>query len=135
MADVDADALDVALSNLVDNALKYSFRGLVVEIRGRGEAGRVVITVEDLGLGIAEVDSEVIYEGWQRRAYDPIRSISGSGLGLPLARAIARAHGGDLVHESRPHPGEGHRRRRTRADVTPHVVTFRLSFPARGELR
>ena len=92
------------LSNLLDNAIKYTSAGGRVnvslsEIEGRG----ATLTVKDTGIGISAGDLPCIFERFYRG--DRSRSETGTGLGLSLARAIARAHGGDITVESRLHEG------------------------------
>jgi signal transduction histidine kinase len=67
------------------------------------DGGNAVIKVKDTGIGISDQDLPRIFERFYR--CDQSRSEAGTGLGLSLARAIARAHGGDITVESRP--GEG----------------------------
>jgi signal transduction histidine kinase len=67
------------------------------------DGGNAVIKVKDTGIGISDQDLPRIFERFYR--CDQSRSEAGTGLGLSLARAIARAHGGDITAESRP--GEG----------------------------
>lgn len=100
----DADALDLVLSNLVDNARKYAFYNTEVTIEARLAEGHMVhITVEDVGHDIPERMREDVYRIGQRLDWrDPIREIEGTGLGLPMARALVERHGGRLTHESRP---------------------------------
>ncbi len=96
----DARMIQRLLSNLLDNAIKYTSAGGRVEvslseIEGRG----ATLTVKDTGVGISAGDLPRIFERFYRG--DRSRSESGTGLGLSLARAIARAHGGDITVESR----------------------------------
>ena len=63
----------------------------------------MVLTVGDTGAGIAETELVYIFERFYRG--DESRSTEGTGLGLSLARAIARAHGGDITVESEPGKG------------------------------
>jgi two-component system sensor histidine kinase BaeS len=65
--------------------------------------GRPIITVKDTGIGITAADLPRIFERFYRG--DRSRSQEGIGLGLSLARAIARAHGGDLTASSTPQQG------------------------------
>lgn len=92
------------LVNLVGNAVRYAPRGTAVSVRVAAENGRAVATVEDRGRGIAEADQARIFDKFFR--VDP-REPAGSGLGLYIARRLARAMGGDLWVESAP--GEGAR--------------------------
>lgn len=97
----DRHLFDIALSNLVDNALKYSPDDRPVHIRLRPEAsagvppGMVAIEVRDQGAGIRPEDRERVFERFFRSEGQP--RTSGAGLGLHLAQVLARRHGGDLV--------------------------------------
>jgi signal transduction histidine kinase len=94
---VRADALWLsrALANLVDNACKFSPRSGAVAIVVRGAGRRVEIDVVDQGPGITPSDRAQLFQRFFRS--EAVRgSIQGSGLGLSLAREIARAFGGDL---------------------------------------
>jgi len=90
-----------AVANLVDNAIKYSAtdgtNGVVPEIvlRAAGEGDRILLTVADHGLGIPEADRARVVERFVR--LETSRSQPGSGLGLSLAAAVARLHGGELI--------------------------------------
>jgi signal transduction histidine kinase len=98
-----------ALANLVDNAIKYAgsngkLNGEPTEIlvRAGNEKDRIVLTVEDHGPGIPEADRDRVVERFVR--LDQSRSEPGLGLGLSLASAVARLHGGELKLEDN-HPG------------------------------
>jgi heavy metal sensor kinase len=86
------------LSNLLDNAIKYTPAGGSVTIALEKQNNRSVIIVKDTGIGISPGDLSRIFERFFRG--DQSRSQEGIGLGLSLARAIARAHGGDLTATS-----------------------------------
>jgi len=90
-----------ALDNLVANAVAYSppGEGVVVTVFEKG--GSVLLAISDHGVGIPEAEQDRIFEPGVR--LDTERS--GLGLGLPVARAIAEAHGGTLTVRSAP--GEG----------------------------
>jgi len=99
-----------ALANLVDNAIKYAapetskFNGAAAEIvvAAGGDGERVTLTVADHGPGIPEPDRSRVVERFVR--LEQSRSEPGSGLGLSLASAVARLHGGELKFEDN-HPG------------------------------
>lgn len=93
----DRDKILLAVSNLIGNALKYTPEGGEVTVRFREDADRVVIDVSDTGLGISEDESELVFERFYRSKDQRIDGISGSGLGLPLARQVVRLHGGDIT--------------------------------------
>jgi signal transduction histidine kinase len=92
-----------ALANLVDNAIKYAEprekteNGALAEIvvRALNEGERVLLTVADNGPGIPEADRSRVLERFVR--LEQSRSQPGSGLGLSLASAVARLHGGELT--------------------------------------
>jgi signal transduction histidine kinase len=97
----DHDALAQVLVNLLSNAEKYSgaHREITVEVRARGPHAEV--WVRDRGLGVPPGCGEKIFEQFYR-AHDALNSgVQGSGLGLTLARQVARAHGGDMLYEPR----------------------------------
>jgi signal transduction histidine kinase len=100
----DVRMIQRMLTNLVDNAIKYTPDGGRVTVSVRGASGgAVVLSVSDTGPGIPEEDLARIFDRFYRG--DLSRSEPGTGLGLSLARAIARAHGGDITVEIRR--GEG----------------------------
>ncbi|MBW3658320.1 MAG: HAMP domain-containing histidine kinase [Actinobacteria bacterium] len=96
VAQVDPPRIRQVLFNLLSNAAKFSPAGrtVTVELRAPSE-GTVEVVVRDQGHGVAPDDAERIFQKWERA--DP--GTRGLGLGLHLARAIARAHGGDLELE------------------------------------
>ena len=91
----DRHLLDIALSNLVRNALKYSVVPHPVYVKTRQSGDTAEIEVQDQGPGIADADRPYIFDKYYRPAAS--RQSSGSGLGLHLAREIARWHNGDVV--------------------------------------
>ena len=99
----DARMIQRMLSNLLDNAIKYTPSGgsVTVSLEEKGE--HLLISVTDTGVGISPSDLPRIFERFYRS--DQSRSQVGIGLGLSLARAIARAHGGDLTAISLPNQG------------------------------
>jgi signal transduction histidine kinase len=100
----DAERLRQVLSNLIDNAVKYSPSGDEVAVRARREDGRVLIEVSDNGPGIPADQQRLIFEKFGR-ADVAGGSKPGTGLGLFIARSIAEAHGGTLDVQSKPSAG------------------------------
>jgi heavy metal sensor kinase len=100
----DQRMLQRMAANLIDNAIKYTDAGglVTIELRRDG-AERILLTVTDNGMGIAPEDQVKIFHRFYRG--DQSRSQSGSGLGLSLVQAVARAHGGDVQVESAPQKG------------------------------
>jgi signal transduction histidine kinase len=98
-----------ALANLIDNAIKYAgpngeVNGTPAEIvvKAGNDGERIALSVADRGPGIAEADRGRVVERFVR--LEQSRSAPGSGLGLSLAAAVARLHGGELKLEDN-HPG------------------------------
>jgi signal transduction histidine kinase len=98
---VDRDALAQVLVNLLSNAEKYSGERRTIEVRVETKDESISIKVLDRGPGVPRGSEERIFEQFYR-AHDSLASgVQGSGLGLTLARQIARAHGGDVTWEAR----------------------------------
>lgn len=88
----DRTLLAQAISNLLDNAVKYTPSGQSISFNARRHAGTIDISVEDTGPGIPEVDLERVKERFVR--LDEARTLTGSGLGLALVDAVAELHAG-----------------------------------------
>jgi signal transduction histidine kinase len=103
----DVDRLRQLLLNLVDNALKYTPVGVgEVTLTLRRAGGWVQIAVEDNGAGISSEELPHIFERFYRTDISRSRRGSGgAGLGLPIAKSIAEAHGGKIDVESEPGKG------------------------------
>ncbi|MCG6941064.1 MAG: hypothetical protein LJE69_07415 [Thiohalocapsa sp.] len=105
-------ALRRALSNLIDNALKYggAARVQLLELGrdqkpgGGGGRGRLIL-IDDDGPGIPEADLERVFEPFLRLETSRSRETGGTGLGLAVARTIVHAHGGTLRLSNRPGGG------------------------------
>jgi heavy metal sensor kinase len=91
----DSRMLQRMLSNILDNAVKYTAPGGEVKVSVSEASQDIIITIHDTGIGISGADLTRIFERFYRS--DQSRSEPGTGLGLSLARAIARAHGGDIT--------------------------------------
>jgi len=96
----DAALLRRLLENLLDNAAKYSEAKAPIVLEVREEAGGAVLLVKDQGIGISPEDLPRLFTPFFRTDRSRARSTGGVGLGLALARRIARAHGGDIEVES-----------------------------------
>jgi signal transduction histidine kinase len=98
------DAIAQVLLNLLSNAEKYGDGRIEVTTR-RPENGLATVRVSDRGPGVPRGSEEKIFEQFYRAHNSLSNGIQGAGLGLTLARQIARANGGDVIYE--PHPGGG----------------------------
>jgi signal transduction histidine kinase len=93
-ADVDVPRIRQAIANLLDNAIKYTNAGGVVEVRSRREGEHVVVTVRDNGIGMAPEELPKIWARLYRG--DKSRTQRGLGLGLSLVKAFVEAHSGTV---------------------------------------
>jgi two-component system phosphate regulon sensor histidine kinase PhoR len=98
----DGTLLERALSNLVDNALKYTPEGGRIRIQAGPESGHVAFTVEDNGQGIPEADLPRIFERFYRVDKSRSRDLGGTGLGLSIVKHIVQLHGGTISVRSSP---------------------------------
>jgi signal transduction histidine kinase/putative methionine-R-sulfoxide reductase with GAF domain len=96
----DRDRLLTIVTNLLDNAIKYSPEGGQVEVSLTVRSGTAVIMVRDHGLGIAASDLPRLFTRFGRIVTAGNSHIPGTGLGLYFARELARLHGGDITVES-----------------------------------
>jgi signal transduction histidine kinase len=102
----DPSALRIILENLTDNGLKYGGDDPTVTLRVRRDAGQVLVSVEDQGIGFVGERAEDLFTPF-RRDLDNGKAVQhGTGLGLSIARALARRMGGEVVASS-PGPGQG----------------------------
>jgi K+-sensing histidine kinase KdpD len=91
--------------NIVDNAVKYSPNGGLIVIRGDARGHDVVISIADQGIGIPSEDLIPLFEKYFRIHSVATLHVPGTGLGLPIARAIVEAHGGHIWIDSRVDEG------------------------------
>ncbi|MGI9253259.1 MAG: sensor histidine kinase, partial [Thermomicrobiales bacterium] len=99
-AESDRDLVTLAINNLLSNAVKYSPGGQPVLVTTRIAEDAVEIAVHDSGIGIPAEHLEAIFNKYDRVRTAQTHGIEGVGLGLPIVRAIARAHGGEVWVES-----------------------------------
>ncbi len=96
----DKQRLSVLLNNLIGNAVKYTPENGKVHVSVELEGQRILISVRDTGIGIAPEAQPHVFEKFYRAADDAVQMLPGTGLGLALAREVARLHGGDILLES-----------------------------------
>ncbi|MGH9766012.1 MAG: sensor histidine kinase [Blastocatellia bacterium] len=102
---LDPDAIALALTNLLDNAIKYSGDEKEINVRITQSDDFMAIAVSDRGVGIASEEHEKIFEKFYRVGASLIHDVKGSGLGLSLVKHIVVAHQGKITVQSKP--GEG----------------------------
>jgi two-component system sensor histidine kinase SenX3 len=101
----DDRQLGSAVTNLVDNALKYADGRSPVTVTVRPGDGWADVVVQDHGIGIPQPEQERVFERFYRVDKARSRDTGGTGLGLAIVRNVARAHGGEVLVTSRE--GEG----------------------------
>jgi signal transduction histidine kinase len=116
---VDRAALSQALSNLMDNAVKYSGDSRRISVRAFLDGQFLAIAVRDFGVGIGAADLDKVFERFYRGGDSLTRTVKGSGLGLTLVKEIVKAHHGNVAVASEPGKGS--------------VFTIRLPLPHRQE--
>jgi signal transduction histidine kinase len=143
---VDAARIDCALDALIENAIKATAPGEAIALAARARGGVPVLSIADRGPGVAADHCERIFERFGRVPPAPGTLRNGTGLGLPMVRAIAEAHGGtaELVNgqkdwttfelclarfEAAPHASSNGRRSRSAAQY-PSRTTFSSGSPA-----
>lgn len=100
LVDADPHRVRQVLRNLIDNAVKYSADESLVVVQGAVQPGEVVISVADQGVGLAPEHLNRLFEKFFRVKSGLGRHVAGTGLGLPIARAIVESHGGRIWAES-----------------------------------
>lgn len=104
---IEADPIHLAnvLSNLIENAIKYSGNNVQIEIKAKRKGNELCLTVSDNGIGIPIVEQERVFAKFYRGSNLPDQNIPGLGLGLSYVKLISEAHQGSVSLQS--HLGEG----------------------------
>jgi two-component system sensor histidine kinase KdpD len=100
---VDGSSIVQVLTNVLDNATKYTPDETRVHIAAQGEGSHILITVDDEGPGFPGANRGRLFDKFQRGTDEG--SVAGAGLGLAICRAIVRAHGGDIWASDSPSGG------------------------------
>jgi signal transduction histidine kinase len=98
---MDVVQIDQVITNLIENAIKFTPEGSPISLVAVGDEERVRVTVSDRGPGIAKEDRSRIFEPFERGS----TTTSGTGLGLAVADAIVQAHGGRMWVSQSPTGG------------------------------
>ena len=93
------------LSNLLENAVKYSGDSVHITITGASDGHRFTLTVADNGIGIPPAEQARVFDKFYRSASLPDRSVPGIGLGLSYVKLLVEAHGGTVDLQSQPGQG------------------------------
>jgi signal transduction histidine kinase len=101
----DSEELRTAVSNVLDNAVKYSGEKVQVSVRVEApDEKHVALSVHDQGVGIPEAELKRVFKRFYRVSNRSLSHVKGTGLGLFIVRTIVRKHGGRVFAESE---GEG----------------------------
>ncbi len=101
----DSEHLTNLVSNLLDNAIKYSSESPEITIKTENCEKGVILSVEDKGIGMTKAVQSKIFERFYRQSYGNVHDVKGFGLGLNYARAIIDAHRGNIDVLSEPGKG------------------------------
>jgi len=101
----DRDKISLALHNLIGNALKYTPKKGRVTVNATVDTDHIHIEVIDTGIGISSDDVEKIFDLFYRAKDERVTKMTGSGLGLTIAREVIRLHGGDISVQSELNKG------------------------------
>jgi signal transduction histidine kinase len=102
---LDKAAMEQALLNLLDNALKYSLQEKVIKVNVKEENDHLHISISDRGIGIDRKDRSRIFDKFYRSESGSGKKIAGSGIGLTLVKEIVESHGGNVTFESERNKG------------------------------
>ncbi len=101
----DANAITMALFNLLDNSVKYSGDQKQIDVRVKRSNGFLDLSVRDRGIGIPQVEQQKIFDQFYRGSDPSVRRIRGSGIGLAITKHVADMHGGEVLLQSEPGKG------------------------------
>ncbi len=128
--EADKERLREVLSNLIDNAIKFTPKGKVIAKIG-GDSDSVTVAIQDSGVGIAQTDIPHLFQKFYRVDNSATRIIGGTGLGLYLARTIIELYGGKIWVESKAGSGSTFYFTLPRLSNDPGHVTVRPTTGAR----
>lgn len=95
----DADALKIAIDNILENAFKYSPQVFRVDISANLNRGHLILEFRDYGVGIPEAEQKRVFDKFFRSRQKDLPNVKGTGLGLYLTREIIRSHKGKIWAE------------------------------------
>ncbi len=103
--EADRQELEIILNNLLSNAIKYNKQGGRVDVNLKRDNNKLIIEVEDTGIGMEEEDTKTLFEDFVRIKSEQTKHITGSGLGLSIVKKILDLYDGTIEVDSTP--GEG----------------------------
>lgn len=99
------DSLEMILTNLISNAVKYTPEGGTIEIAVRYDQDQAVISVADTGMGIGEADQALVFNRFTRASEENDENIPGAGIGLALVKELVESHEGEISLQSQLNQG------------------------------
>jgi len=125
---LDAERIDQVISNVIDNAVKYSFDHTQIDVDGRQSDDAVTISVSNVGLGIPAPAITKLFDGYEIVAEDRSRFRPGTGLGLMVAKLIVDRHRGRITVASEPIAPIA----QAAVGQRPYLTTFTITLPKKA---
>jgi PAS domain S-box-containing protein len=107
LAVIDPEKIRQVIMNLVDNSIKFSDNGTVINLKAKKEKNDILIEIQDFGRGVPETQKDKVFETFYQVDSGEDRKYGGTGLGLAISKSIIQAHGGNIWVESKGVPHEG----------------------------
>jgi K+-sensing histidine kinase KdpD len=95
--EVDTTAFPSIITNLVDNALKYSFEQKDIVVSLEQKNGKIILSVSDQGVGVSAAEAKKIFSRFYRAGNEETRSAKGTGLGLYITKYLVKCHDGEIT--------------------------------------
>lgn len=105
MVNIDTDKMENVMNNLIDNAIKYSYESVHIDINCSIDGENVFIKVKDNGMGIDAQDLDKIFKNFGRGSQMERKRIFGYGIGLTFVEKVVQAHGGEITVNSKENEG------------------------------
>jgi two-component system, OmpR family, phosphate regulon sensor histidine kinase PhoR len=105
VVNVDIHSLRMVIENVLSNAIKYTLPGGTITIKVHRKGTKTLIDIKDTGIGIASSDMKKIFEQFSRLPSAVSLRVSGTGIGLYLAKHLVELHGGSIEVVSQPDKG------------------------------
>ncbi len=103
--EADRQELEIVCNNLISNAIKYNVNGGRVDVNLKREEDKIILSVEDTGIGMKEEDIHGLFEDFVRIKSEQTKGISGSGLGLSIVKKILDLNDASISVDSKPAEG------------------------------
>ena len=95
--------IQLLLSNLIENAVKYSFKGAIIDLALKTKSNKIILSVADNGPGVQDEEKKLVFDKFYRTGDENKRKTKGTGLGLYLCKKIVQSHNGTIsVSDNQP---------------------------------